>query len=314
MKNTITPLILCAIVTYKRPLYLQRCLYAISRSTIKPSRILIYDNDINSDTEDLIESFGVDLPNIILEKSQLNGGGAAGFNYIFEYFSGSGLYDFLWVMDDDGCCSSDELEKLISASADLDIISPLVVNEHDHSSLVFSVPYAKSYIQSIECLPKCKALLTETPYGFFNGTLFSLASVRYIGAPLKHYFLWGDEQEYAQRIERQSKYNCGICLSSVHFHPVNLRMQPVLHSSLGSIIANRDWKYRIWIINTFETHIRGGRPTAKYPINSHLLKEAVKLFLLLDVRNLLFFAYVLFKTSQAILRRRNIIDIIRPHP
>lgn len=225
------------VVTYNRADLLKRCIKAILVQTLLPDAIYIVDNRSTDKTREILEMEGwVNLlqthrPSVdgILYETILpiankeikinylykdeNNGGAGGF-YAGMRAAYEAGYDWVWMMDDDGFPEKNALEELVKGSKKYEIkfLNSIVINEEDHSKLLFPLDKGKDrnlYINQE---------IVEGYVNPFNGTLISKEIIDKIGFVKKEMFIWGDEVEYR---ERTLYYGCKIATvtSALHFHP-----------------------------------------------------------------------------------------------
>jgi rhamnopyranosyl-N-acetylglucosaminyl-diphospho-decaprenol beta-1,3/1,4-galactofuranosyltransferase len=198
------------IVTYNRLNLLKRCIEAIRNQSRKPEAIIIVNNGSTDGTEQWLG-----LQNDLTVYNQKNLGGAGGFNRgIMEAYEAA--FDWIWVMDDDGCPALDCLEELMAATAkktEVDVWGCIVLDEDDHSKLAFD----------------CKPVTNENGEinwdiefindwaAFFNGVIFSKHAIKKVGYPNPSLFIWGDDIDYFERTRRQ----CIISSTTkaIFYHP-----------------------------------------------------------------------------------------------
>lgn len=214
--------VLACVVTYNRLDLLKNCIWAIRSQTKKPDLILVVNNGSRDGTKDWLEE-QKDLISI----HQENSGGAGGFYTAIQY-GVENSYDWLWLMDDDGVPDKNALEELLKHThKNVSALNSLVVSPKDSNILSFGLPVLDSkgfprFWFSIKDLKKLKKLSKDKetyPLGsFFNGTLIRREAVLKVGNIYKNFFIWGDEFEYALRLNRYAPVL--TVFSAVHFHPL----------------------------------------------------------------------------------------------
>lgn len=241
--------IACVIVTYNRKALLRTCLEAISLQTFKPERVFIVDNASSDGTIESVKEWGfkdtinngIYFDYILMPTNQ---GGAGGFYEGIRKAHKTGLYDGVWVMDDDGIPNNDCLEKLVSYLYKYHFISPMVVDVEDVNQTSFMMC-------SVEELKRHSVhgiiLNTANP---FNGVLFSSELIDTIGYPKKEMFIWGDEMNYILRA-RHAGMNPIMVVDSIHRHPRD-RQQFIELKKWGKIrITDSRWKMYCLVRNSF---------------------------------------------------------------
>ncbi len=104
----------CAImVTYNRLKVLQRSLKHILDQTVRPSLIVIIDNNSDDGTADYLASLARD-PNIHWIRLNENTGPAGGIARGMAYGLEQHCFDYFWVLDDDTFYAAHALEELLS--------------------------------------------------------------------------------------------------------------------------------------------------------------------------------------------------------
>ena len=195
------------VVTYNRLEYLKDCVKGLRSQTYKNMNIVIVNNGSTDGTK---EWLGAEKDLIII--NQENSGGAGGF-YIGMKYMYENNYDALWMMDDDGIPSSNQLEELVRVSLKykIDYANALVVNRDDHNTLSTGNYYNPNEYSKTEYLPNF-----VLP---FNGTLVKRHVIREIGLIKKEMFIWGDEREYTARVKANG-FKMGTVVSAIHYHPI----------------------------------------------------------------------------------------------
>lgn len=214
---------ICAVVvTFNRKQLLVRSLRSIfAQRGVVLDKIIIIDNASTDGTEQYLQDNDIfdfnDGIKVEFVKLDTNLGGAGGFNkglsLAFEQ-----QYDYCWVMDDDGYPEENCLSRLLEYATDYDFLSPLVLNELDHSKLSFGINGNTSLLEFEETY-KDTALI-EGKANPFNGVLFSNKMLKKIGFPKADMFIWGDENEYQQRA-LYAGMKIATVKDALHFHPEN---------------------------------------------------------------------------------------------
>src|SRR5260370_19287747 len=113
------------IVTFNRKHLLGKCLEAVSAETGRCERLFIIDNASSDGTSEFLAAKGFLDESTEYVRLPVNSGSAGGFHEGMRRAYEAG-FEWLWLMDDDGCPASDCLERLLSFSTVLDVIGPAV--------------------------------------------------------------------------------------------------------------------------------------------------------------------------------------------
>lgn len=224
------------IVTCNRPELLMKCLKGVAAQTRLPDAVYIVDNSPADDTRDTLRRAGYvaeqapavtdigslyrtrfgsgeDAAEIIYVRKKENDGGAGGF-YAGMHMAYEAGYDWLWMMDDDGCAAENELEELVDKSLKygLDYANALVVWDKNPALLAFGLGRHETAADF-----KDKEIY-EGKTSPFNGTFIRRSVIQKIGKVKKEMFIWGDETEYTARVSKNGFKTATIC-TAVHYHP-----------------------------------------------------------------------------------------------
>lgn len=191
--------IACIIVTYNRCALLQKCISAVKRQSYKKFDIIIVNNGSTDGTSEWLNG-----ENDITVINQENLGGAGGFHNGMKYAYNAG-YDYFWIMDDDGIPTPECLQKLFDiAQKGFHYVAPNLVT--------FEGEYHFAHI-----MKNAKTPVLNHCGGPFNAILLSRYLIESIGLPNKYYFIWGDEDEFVNRI-RESFFHLALVLDAIHNH------------------------------------------------------------------------------------------------
>jgi len=244
------------VVTYNRKELLGRCLRAIAAQTRSCDRVFVIDNASTDGTSAFLAEEGLLEGPVELVTLPENTGSAGGFHEGMKRAHEAG-FEWLWLMDDDGHPAPDCLERLLSSSATLDVIGPVVVRDDDPSRLTWKLrkPRPGGRFQPFRSIREYGELLKEARDGVYHGfaTLFNGVLVHRrvpdaIGYVLADLFIWGDENEYLLRCKAAS-FRIGMRVDAFHLHPF---VRP-RHSSR--------WKFYYLYRNTMYMHWKYARIT-----------------------------------------------------
>lgn len=222
-----TKKIAAIVVTYNRKELLIQCLNHILQQTFKPAAIYIIDNASTDGTDLLLRekkfcssnSDGkvvLNDVNIIYLKLSENSGGAGGFYMGMKTANETGIYDALWVMDDDGVPEKNCLYYLASNLPDFDYIASTVLSIEDRNSLAF--PYKGKILGYSEFKEYAKDNLVKKFACPMNGILYSRKLLDIVGYPIPNLFIWGDEQNLNLRCI-SAGFEPITDIRAIHYHP-----------------------------------------------------------------------------------------------
>jgi GT2 family glycosyltransferase len=216
--------------------------------------VFIVDNASTDGTPDHLAAIGMLGGSIEYIRLPVNTGSAGGFHEGMRRAYDAG-YEWLWLMDDDGCPAPDCLEKLLSCTDELDVIGPAVVRPDDPTRLTWSLRTVNrgGRFKTWRSISSYQDLRRRSPGGvyegiaaLFNGVLIRRAVPDAIGFVMADLFIWGDENEYLMRC-KAACFRVGVCVDAFHYHAY---ARP-RHSSR--------WKFYYWYRNTMYIHWRYGR-------------------------------------------------------
>jgi len=201
----------CAvIVTFNRKEMLLKCLFALINQTYPLTSIFVIDGPSTDGTEKALAEYNFikEVPphsNEIkvwhTENTIVQGSKRIKFHYvrIYDDVGGSGGFyegfkrayyedcDWIWVMDDDVLPESTTLERLITALkiTGYDAARPALIDCEDFSP-------------------------------WFAGGIFSRNIIKKVGLPLKEFFIYWDDVEYATRCQRNGIKMLDVREAKVH--------------------------------------------------------------------------------------------------
>jgi GT2 family glycosyltransferase len=213
------------IVTFNRKHLLGKCLEAVRSQTAPCERVFIIDNASSDGTFEFLSAAGLLDELIEYVRLPVNTGSAGGFHEGMKRAHAAG-YEWLWLMDDDGCPAPDCLEHLLSSQNVLDVIGPAVVRPDEPSRLTWGLRSVRpdgrfrtwrSITTYQDLLDVSRDGVYEGIASLFNGVLFKRAVPAAIGFVLDDLFIWGDENEYMMRC-KEAGFRVGVCVSAFHYH------------------------------------------------------------------------------------------------
>ena len=240
--------IVSIIVTYNRLDLLKKSLQAVQEQSRKPDAIIVVNNGSTDATENWLSTQPV------ITYTQENNGGAGGFFTGIQKAYEHGA-DWIWLMDDDSIPNVDALEKLQNVLQHLGeqkdqvgFLSSKVIwkdgNLHElNKTYRLTDKTKKAAFAFAE-----KAGLPLIQWGTFVSMLLSAKAVKEVGLPIKDFFIWCDDAEYAKRIIGHGLAGIAVDDSVVlHDTPTNHR------SSVLKDPESVIWKYRYGLRNELYT-------------------------------------------------------------
>src|SRR5260370_41917608 len=122
------------IVTFNRKHLLGKCLEAVRAQTRPCEGLFIIDNASSDGTYEYLAAQRLLDQSTEYVRLPFNSGSAGGFHEGMRRAYEAG-FEWLWLMDDDGCPAPDCLERLLSFSTVLDVIGPAGVRSADPAPL-----------------------------------------------------------------------------------------------------------------------------------------------------------------------------------
>jgi rhamnopyranosyl-N-acetylglucosaminyl-diphospho-decaprenol beta-1,3/1,4-galactofuranosyltransferase len=183
--------VLAIIVTFNRPLILQKCLVSLfdvpNRGVELKAHVVVNSND--QETLDMLESF-IKVGYPITFECFDNVGPAGGFYHGLKKFN-EGDEDYVWLMDDDVVVNSDCLPHLLDYIDKHEFVFPKVLKNSGEEVVSFG----------------------------WWGILLTRSLVEKAGLPLKDYFYWSEDTEYLQnRIPRTHGVEPFRCHEAIVHH------------------------------------------------------------------------------------------------
>lgn len=220
-----TPTIAVIIVTYNRLELLKNCINAIRNQTLKDFKLIVVNNGSTDETYDwLITQKDIEILN------QENIGGSGGFHNGIKHAYANG-YKYFWIMDDDGVPDNDCLEKLFSAAKKgFHYVAPNLISfdgRHHFNNISTTNEQIISHIG-----------------GPFNAILLSRTLISSVGLPNIHYFIWGDEYEFVNRVKEKFFFTAMV-KDAIHHHKITEENPSVVEKRIYYKVRNLIWSTRL---------------------------------------------------------------------
>ncbi len=212
-----SPKVVAVVVTWNRKDLLARNLRATLAQTRPVDEVLVIDN---ASTDGTAEMLAAEFPSVRVIRLAGNAGSAGGFHVGVREGLAMGA-DWLWLMDDDGYPSPGCLAELLRVAEREGylIVGPVVRSITDPRKLalpVGAVSAANGGMSSSKEHRLDAAPCSKPP--FFNGVLVQASAARRAGPPKAEMFIWGEDNEYAERLRRLG-YRAALGLQADYFHP-----------------------------------------------------------------------------------------------
>ena len=250
---------ICAIVvTFNRINFLERCLGALLSQIIPLDKIIVVDNCSTDNTIQVLKDRWLPLhKKIELVSLKENLGGAGGFYTGMSKGVEEKIFDYFWLMDDDGFPSKNCLEQLLPYAHNNRVVGPVVATDSCDDMLCFPVriPGTVRILTTLtEFQEQFKNIVTDMLLPF-NGTLIPSNIIKIIGFPRKEYFIWGDEIEYSLRIKKY-KFEIATIPDAVFHHPrFSNAGTPMLFGKLRFNNPSQDLKLYCLVRNASKTYL-----------------------------------------------------------
>lgn len=227
------------VVTYNRKNLLKQnidCLLAQTHSC----DVYIIDNASTDGTEELVK-FYID-ERVHYFNTGANLGGAGGFEYGVRKAS-QGVYDYIWMMDDDTLPNPTALEELFEVDKDLNgkwgWLSS-VAYWTDGSICRMNIQKRNILRHIGEKEYKCK--YAPIKMCSFVSLLVKTSVVKEVGLPIGDYFIWTDDYEFTGRISK--RYACYIVPRSQVVHAMKTHIRVDFANDSADRIDRYKYIYR----------------------------------------------------------------------
>lgn len=197
------------IVTYNRCTLLKECLESLFKQTYSSFEIILVDNHSSDGTSELAAVMVRSEPRLHYFRRTFNSGGAGGYCYGIRQ-AAQFQCDYVWLMDDDAVCDVRALEYLMAAGDWLKNWGFLAgkVLWKDQSLCKMNIPL---FIKGTS-----RQIYPQVRKATFVSLLIPWKVIQQVGLPIKEFFIWGDDQEYTERISRL--FPCFYIAQSVVVH------------------------------------------------------------------------------------------------
>lgn len=240
--------IAAVVVTFNRKVLLIECLKALLNQQQSLDRIYLIDNASTDGTPELLREEGLlDHPLIEYVRLSQNTGGAGGFHEGIK-LAHEGGYDWIWVMDDDAEPKVDALFNLLAGM-------PLdgYLNHSGVCGKVMGLDGEPQYAHRGNFSPsngqisltRANANINQDiSYASFVGLLINGLAIKSAGYPLEEFFIWFDDIEYCQRLNKFGSIYYNPTSEILHKDNVlNLSEKPKAIRVPSAIPFGMQWKF-----------------------------------------------------------------------
>ena len=279
----------CAVVvTFNRRELLVRCIEALEAQSHAVDCILVIDNASTDGTGDLLREWEQKNPAVKLLTLRTNVGGSGGFYAGMKWAHENG-FDWLWLMDDDGVPAPDCLEKLRARAGSPEDLAVAVPMQRDTSGRVYGFAVWNGHeVDVTEQIEAGEAMPAGEPVFHFVGPLVSRALINAIGLPIRDFFIWFDDIEWALRAQRKAGARVEFVADAVFAHNMGGAPKEVFFLGRRSVRGHQPaWKTYYGTRNSLYALSRGGKGW----------KEAGLGFFVLEFRHL--FGDVMYEPDRA---------------
>ncbi|MGI3100869.1 glycosyltransferase [Companilactobacillus alimentarius] len=208
----------CAIVvTYNRKELLEKCITRIENQEYKVKHLLVFNNNSDDGTNDLLKRVKMKYSNVIVYNSKSNLGGAGGFSEAVKRAYMETKDDYFWIMDDDTMPERESLRSFVSTSQNL---------KNNFGLLCSKVLWKDGSTVNAPIIDRRRwqNRIVYNVIGIERATFVSILIKRQvvekIGIPAADMVIWGDDAEYTTRISHS--YPAYLDLNSVAYHDTPL--------------------------------------------------------------------------------------------
>ena len=230
------------VVTYNRLALLKKCIDGVRSQTLKPDAIIVINNDSTDGTDIWLAS-----QSDLIVYNQPNLGGAGGFHRgIKEAYEG--IFDWIWVMDDDVEPIENGLELLMKYRDISKCIHGLKITSAGEIQINERfLDFKTSFCYGSDNLSDLTAkdfFFVNT--GCFEGMLIHRQIVEKIGYPDSEFFINGDDTLYGFLA---SKYTNVICITKPVL--IKLLVPKIIVSKFGPWLVPSPNNYYYYFRNKF---------------------------------------------------------------
>lgn len=232
--------IIAVVVTYNRLSLLKENIIALQSQTFPLNKIIIINNNSTDGTTEYLKNNFSNNKKFCIINLDKNIGGSGGF---FEGIKKSVSLDcnWVWLMDDDTIPRPDSLEMLVNK---IDIVENVgflgsqVLFTDGTPHKMNNVSPATNYIRDIQWNAFSKQNVFSVNYISFVSCMINVNAIKKVGLPYRDFFIWGDDQEYTERLIKSGFFG-GLVTDSIVYHKTKQNYAVILKDADDSLA----WKY-----------------------------------------------------------------------
>lgn len=229
---------ICVVVTYNRKKLLLEAIGAILNQTLKPYKVIVYDNHSDDGSREAVDGVYHLSDNSVIDYiySNENLGGSAGY---YNGLKAAMKYDFDWIAlsDDDAIYDAHYFERIIKfsqAHPDCQAFTGTVRIGSSDGEIQYVHRKHLANKKTLEHRYSTDADYSQEYFKYdiatFVGLVIKKELVMQIGLPIKDFFIWNDDMEYSLRIRKYSDI-------------INVNSALVVHkTNLTAATAKPSWK------------------------------------------------------------------------
>lgn len=232
--------IIAVVVTYNRLSLLKENIKALQSQSFPLYKIIIVNNNSTDGTTDFLNDNFLDNRLFCLINLDKNIGGSGGF---FEGIKTAIKFDcnWIWIMDDDTIPTINSLENLVNKTNITENIGflgsqVLFTDGTPHKMNNFSP--STNYIRDIQWNAFAEKKVLSVNHLSFVSCLLNINTIKEVGLPYRDFFIWGDDQEYTERIIKAGFFG-GLVTNSIVYHKTKENYAVSLKEANDSLA----WKY-----------------------------------------------------------------------
>lgn len=232
--------IIAVVVTYNRISLLKENIIALQQQTFPLNKIVIVNNNSTDGTTDYLKDNFFTNDKFCIINLDKNIGGSGGF---FEGIKKAVTLDcnWVWLMDDDTIPTPNSLENLVRKINIVDNIGFLgsqVLFSDGTPHKMNNVSPATNYIRDIQWNTFSSQNLFSVNYLSFVSCMINVNAIKKVGLPYREFFIWGDDQEYTERIIKSGFFG-GLVTDSIVYHKTKKNYAVIFKDADDSLA----WKY-----------------------------------------------------------------------
>lgn len=225
---------ICVVVTFNRKKLLVEAIDAILNQTLKPYKIIIYDNHSTDGSQDEVDQRYSLASNQTIDYiyADQNLGGSAGYHYGLK---AAMKYNFDWVAlsDDDAIYDLNYFERILNfvdANSEYQALTGTVRVGSENGAIQY---VHRKYLENRVTLQHRYSDINDYKKDYFTydiatfvGLTLKRELVTQIGLPNKDFFIWNDDMEYSLRIQNYSKIvnlNSALVVHKTNLTPESIK-------------------------------------------------------------------------------------------